>query len=56
MYKSTKKEDGTYSRFAFLKRGYELVSLPYFLSKLNKYIRLIITYLDIYVKFNFISL
>ena len=38
MYKSTKKEDGTYSRFAFLKRGYELVSLPYFLSKLNKYI------------------
>lgn len=30
MYNSTKKEDGTYTRIAFLKRGWELVNPRYF--------------------------
>ena len=38
MYKSIKKEDGTYSRLAFMRRGLQLVSLRYFLERLDLYV------------------
>ena len=38
MYNSTKKEDGTYTKLAFIKRGWELVNPRYFYKYGNDYL------------------